>query len=170
VEHGDKAELAVELPLGIGSEVLQHPVDRAEELVEQQPTVDADERMQVMRERENRVEVRHGQEFGPAVLNPLLFARGLAGGTVLIPAGVVERHLGPAGVAAIEMAAQRGGAALEDVPDGLAGGLGHGMRPAILRPVGAEHVRYPQVRGLHDQFFGRQSKGLTTECRCSLVT
>lgn len=126
--------------------------------------------MQVVREREDAVEIRHGQKLGSAVLNPLLFARGLTGGAVLVPAGVVERHLGPAGVTAIEMATQRGGAPGQDVSHGVELMRSDGLGAFVFGPVCPKHVRHPQVGRLHDQLLGRQSKELTTERRCSLVT
>ena len=66
------------------------------------------------------MEVGHGQEFGVPLLQPLFFARGLAGGAVTIQAGIIERDLRAALITAVEMAAQCLGSALDEMPNRLA--------------------------------------------------
>src|ERR1700758_3311804 len=59
------------------------------------------------RQGEDEVEIRHGQEFGLAVGQPLLGSGGLALWAVPITTGVVGNTLVCAGLAAFDMTAQR---------------------------------------------------------------
>jgi len=68
-----------------------------------------------MGESENDVEVRGGQEFGLALFKPSLSGDVLALGAVSIAAGMVEDTLSAAVGAALDVAAQGGGAAVKEV-------------------------------------------------------
>ena len=67
-------------------------------------------------------------------------------------AGVVQRDLGVAGIAAVQMSAERGCAALQDVPHRIELMRSDGMGAVVFGPVLSEHIRHPQVGSLlHDQ-------------------
>jgi len=70
-----------------------------------------------MGESENDVKVGGGQEFGPALFNPLLSGDVLTLGAVSIAAGMIEDALCAAVGAALDVASQGGSAAVEEVAD-----------------------------------------------------
>lgn len=120
---------------------------------------------------EDAVKIRYGKQVGAALVEPIFPGGRLTGGAVPGLAGVVQRDLGVAGIAAVQMSAEHGSAALQDVPRRIELMRSDGVGAIVFGPVLSEHVRYPQLGSLlHAQRSDRQSKGLTTERRCSLVT
>jgi len=61
------------------------------------------------------MEVGNGEEFAFSRLKPLLSGYLLAFGAVSIPAGMIDDALSAAMIAAMELAAKFGGAALKDM-------------------------------------------------------
>ena len=70
-----------------------------------------------MGESENDVEVGDGKQFGVALFKPSLSGDVLALGAVSIAAGMIEDALCAAVGAALDAAAQGGGAAVKEVAD-----------------------------------------------------
>jgi len=91
-----------------------------------------------------RAKIRHGQEFGLAVGQPLLGRNGLALRTVPVAAGVVRDAQVSAGLAALDMAAQRRGSAALDRRHDLELAEAHmaGMGRTPSRSAAAEDVRH----------------------------
>ena len=87
------------------------------EQIEEQATVAADERAQQCRQGEDDVEVVGGEQAFASSIDPTELGRALAGGAVAVEAGVVEGHLGRALLAAVEMAAEGGGAAAFEIAE-----------------------------------------------------
>ena len=149
VQDGQKTQLTPEFPLRVGREPLQDPGHNAEEFAQKPGGVGANERVELMGQREDHMEVGHRQEFGLPVFYPLLLPERLTGGAMPIPAGVVDGNLATAMFATVQMSAQGSRTAVPQMPHDLAGMGFHGMPPDILRPVGSQHVRHPKVRTAH---------------------
>jgi hypothetical protein len=96
------------------------------------------------RQGEDDVEVRHGQEFGLAVGQPLLGSDGLALWAMPIAAGVVRDPQVGAGLAALDMTAQRRRSATLDRRHDLELAEAHmaGMGRTPSRSAVAEDVRH----------------------------
>jgi hypothetical protein len=96
------------------------------------------------RQSKDDMEIGHGQEFGPAVGQPLFGSSGLALGTVPVAAGVVRDAQMGAGLAAFDMPAQgRRSAALDCRHDfQLAEAHMAGVGRTPRRSVVAEDVRH----------------------------
>ena len=106
VEDGEEAGLCAEMlginsdrPQGFGGGVEQDVVDRC--LVVMCDGGD------LLRHGEDHVEIGRGQEFGSAVLQPLGTGQGLALWAMAVAARVVADALGAAGIALLDMAAER---------------------------------------------------------------
>jgi hypothetical protein len=97
---------------------------------------------------EDDVEIRHGQEFGLAIGQPLLGSRGLALRTVPVAAGVVRDAQVRAVLAAFDMTAQRRRSAALDCRHDLELAKAHmaGMGRKPNRPAVAEDVRHLDCR------------------------
>src|SRR5271168_132875 len=93
---------------------------------------------------EHHVEVRRVEQFRLAVLEPLRAREPLAFGAVPVATGVVGDALVAAAVAALDVAAERRGAAAFDRADGtaLCGGQRCAVPLTIGFPVAAEDVRH----------------------------
>ena len=138
------------------------------------------ERVQLMRQREDDVEVAHRQHFGLSLGDPAVAGRGLTLGTVAIAAGVIGDGLMPALGALVAMAAQSGGAATLD------GAQHFDMRPvqpapALFDEAGARSAnnvghldgwpvhllaRLTRPFSVVEDETGISSSGLATEVRC----
>jgi hypothetical protein len=96
------------------------------------------------RQREDDMEIGHGQEFGLAVGQPLLRSNGLALRAVPVAAGVVADAQVGAGLAAFDMPAQRRRSAALDRRHDLELAEAHmaGMRRTPSRSAVAEDVRH----------------------------
>jgi hypothetical protein len=107
--HGDGgfgAEVA-----GIERESAQRPGDAAEEQPQQDAAVDAEERVERVRQGEHDVEVGHRQQHRLLGGHPLRALRALAFGTVAVAAGVVRDAPRGTGLALLDVSPQRRGAA-----------------------------------------------------------
>ncbi|MCZ7591556.1 MAG: hypothetical protein M5U15_05130 [Kiritimatiellae bacterium] len=156
VQDGEESELAFELPLGIAGKLLEGGVDFAKEEVEQRLAVVAQQRVELVWQGEDDVEVRGGDQLAHAPGQPLLARRALAGRTVPVAAGVVEHGPAAARGAAPDVPAERRGAAGEQMPDGfeLEGGdvmaaqvLGPSRRGTHRPPAGAARSLRPRCTG-----------------------
>ena len=99
-------------------------------------------RAQLGRHGDGDVEVRHRQQFRPTTFEPLLGLCGVALGAAAIAAGMVGEHLGVARLAVPDLAAERRGAAVENVLDGapMRGQHRRAMRREVARREAAEHL------------------------------
>ena len=116
VEHQGEAELGAEA-LGVAAEGEQRLGGGGKEQIVEQAAVAADERAQQCRQGEDDVEVVGGEQAFASSIDPTELGRALAGGAVAVEAGVVEGHLGRALLAAVEMAAEGGGAAAFEIAE-----------------------------------------------------
>jgi len=143
VEDGEEAELCAEMlgvssdcPQSFGSGVKQDVVDRF--------LVVMGDGGDLLRHSEDDVEVWHCEELGSSVLKPLGTRQGLALRAVAIAARVVRDALVAAGIALLEVAAERCRATLLDRRHHAT--LRRRQRGAVLLTIGltvaAEHVRH----------------------------
>jgi hypothetical protein len=114
VQHGNGA--------GQGSQptstnVMKRLDGRREEERVTASAVREEERMQSRGDRENQVEVLHGEEAARLGLHPPGLLEALALGAVTVATGVVQRDLAGAVVAHLEVAAQKRRPARHDVSD-----------------------------------------------------
>jgi hypothetical protein len=150
VQDSEEADLSFQPPLGIATELLKGGVDLAKEQVEQGLAVVTDERVELVREGEDDVEVRDRDQLAHALGQPSLPRRALAGRAMAVAAGVVQYGLMAAGRATPDVSAERRGAALEEMADGLLLECGDAVSPLVIGPMGAEHIGHPQGRpGAH---------------------
>ena len=127
MEHGGAADTQAAMP-GIGGDAAQGFGHRPEQDVEDDPAIAEGDGGDLRRQGEDDVEVGHGQDVGGARLAPSVCGETLAGGAVPVAAGVVERMLAPAPVAAVHVPAERGGAARLD--------SAHDLQPPGVEPAG----------------------------------
>jgi hypothetical protein len=92
-----------------GDRAEQHAVDHARVLKRQ--------RRKLLGQGEHHMAVRNWQKFCGLRRQPLIASRGLALGTMSIPARVVSNDLLGAGIALFDMSAEGGGAACADVSE-----------------------------------------------------
>ena len=146
MQHGRHADCAAEVLLGKGLERL---IGGGEQQVIDGFRVDLGQRIDPVIEREDHVKVRHGQQPGALLRQPLRPLEGAAFGAVPIAAGV-ETHLpAAADVALAQIAAQGRGATLQDRIDRRKL-LGRAMRHLkIIGEVGGEDIR--QLQGRFDR-------------------
>lgn len=148
VQDGDEAELSFESPLRIEAKLLERGVALPEEEVDQLFAVMSDERVEVVREGEYDVKVRHGENFLHALGEPLFACGTLTGWAVAVAAGVVQYDLVSARGAMPKMPAQGRGAAEQEMSYGCLLKNGDGMVPQIIVPMNAKHIGHPQRRGV----------------------
>jgi hypothetical protein len=86
------------------------------------------------------MEVRHRQQFAPALGQPGLLGAGLALRAMPVAAGVIDVAGRAAGIAGLDMAAQRGGATGEDGTPDLGLGRRKIVRGEIGRTVATQHL------------------------------
>jgi hypothetical protein len=113
VEDGEEAELCAEM-LGIGGDRLQGFGGGVEQDVVDRSLVVMGDRGDLSRHGEDDMEVWHCEELGSSVVKPLGTRQGLALWAVAIAARVVADALVAAGIALLDVAAQRGRATLLD--------------------------------------------------------
>ena len=113
------------------------------------------ERVEVVRQREDDVEVRNGQEVGLARRQPPLFRQRLTLRTVTIAARIVRDAHGPAAVTRLPMPATRGGATGGDRPKCPLLNRDQPMRASIRLTMRAHNVGEFQPRDAGDRRAGR---------------
>jgi len=116
VENESEADLGTEA-LGIAAEGEERVGGGGEEQIEEEATVAAHERPQRGRQSEDDVEVVGVKQALYSSGDPAELGRPLAGGAVAIEAGVVQGHLGRALLAAVEVAAEGGGATALEIAE-----------------------------------------------------
>ena len=135
VQHEREAHLAAEV---LAAELQQGFGRRVEQQVQQGPLVALaveDQRVQVVRQGEHVVKVRHRQEFFQAGVHPGGRGHALALRAMAVAATVVRQPLEPARRAPLAMAAQRRGPAMLDVPHRLPLGARQAMRLPVRLAV-----------------------------------
>ena len=119
VQHGQHAGAGTQ-PIGIGGHLEHGLGGRPQQQVVDNPGIGQRERVEGIREREDEVEVRHGEQIGRVRLQPPGRSRGLAGRAVAVAAGVVGDLLMPTLGTTQDMTAQGRGAAGGQVVEGAA--------------------------------------------------
>jgi hypothetical protein len=116
------------------------------------------ERVQGMRQGEDDVEVLHRQQFCLAGREPPLLSERLALRAVPVPTGVVGDPERPALLARFRVAAQGGGPAGPDGPEGAVLPPGQAVGLAVCHPVGTDKVGEfdPARRARHTHGLGRR--------------
>ena len=134
--HGaaDVARVARELDDRRGAGLHQHAIARA--------LMGAQHRAQFSRDGDGDVEVGHRQHLRLTAFEPLLRLGGVALRATAIAAGVEREHLAVARLAAPDLAAEGGSAAVEDILDGapMRGRHRRAVRREVVRREAAEHV------------------------------
>ena len=113
VEDGEEAGFDAEV-LGIGGDLAQGAGGGLEEDAEEGALVLQGEGGDLLREREDDMEVFAVQEFAAALVEPVGAGGPLALGAVAVAAGAVAEAAVPAAVALLDLAAESGGAAALD--------------------------------------------------------
>ncbi len=111
MQHRREARQAAQPVPGIGGQPQQGRRDAAEELAIKQPRIGRRQRIELVRQREDVVEVTHRQQLILASLEPLGGGQLLALGAVPIAARVINRPPQTAMAAFLDVPAQLGGAA-----------------------------------------------------------
>jgi len=145
VQNGDDAGGAAEMT-GVGGEGAQGRGGGLEQEVVGQAAVVQGDRVEVVRQSEDDVEVGDGKGLGTACGEPALGVGGLALGAVAVAAGVVGDADGAAAVAGVGAAAEGGGAAEGNGAQGSALGAGQGMGAPVGRAAGPDDVGELQAR------------------------
>ena len=166
---------------------------RVEQQIQQGPLVPLavqNQPVQVVRQGEHLVEVRHRQQLAEAGVHPSGRGHALALRAVAVATAVIRQSLVPAGRTPLAMAAQRLGAAMLDVPHRLPLGPRQTMRLPVRLAVLPKDVRqFAAGRRRRRRCVGRQgseggvhsstspspgrrnrSSGLRIDSRCWLVT
>ena len=116
VEEGEEADAGAEMT-GIGGHLQERLRGGAEEQVVENARILECEGGEGMRQGEDHVRVRHRQQRGPLLIEPFRGGTPLALRAVAIAAGVVREGAVAAAVARVDMTAQCGGPAGEEIPD-----------------------------------------------------
>jgi hypothetical protein len=141
VQHGEHADGAADVPRiagqfddRSGTGLHQHAIAVT--------LVGAQHLAQFGRHSDSDVEVRHRQQFRLPLFQPFLGLCGVTLGTTAVAAGMIGEHLGVAGIATPDLAAECGGAAVENVLDGtpMRGQHRRAVSRDVVRREAAEHV------------------------------
>ena len=131
VKYGEEAETGAEM-LGVGGHILERGCGGPEQEIVDDPGILQGEGCEVSGKCEDDVGVRHRQHFGLARLGPGRLSAALTLRAVAVAARVVGDPPAPAGVAFVDVAAQRGRSARQDgLDDGAllpAPGRRHSLR------------------------------------------
>ena len=119
--------------------LLQGLAGRGEEQVDHQLLVVADEEVEPVVEGEDDVKVWHGEQLGPAGLEPVRALERTAGRTVRIVTGIPQDLLMVAVVTAVQVATERRSTAVLDGPQDLAMRRRQSMAAAVFLAVCAQH-------------------------------
>ena len=145
VEDRGDADRAAEVPR-VTSEGEQRVGGRAKEERVDDARIALRQRVEVVRQREDDVEVRNRQQVGAARREPPFLGEGLTLGAMAIATGVVGDAHGAAPVTRLPMPAEDGGAAGRDRPERHVLDRREAVRPTIGVAVGAHDVRQLQPR------------------------
>ena len=103
VEHHRDPDLAPD-PLGIPTEGLQGVRGRLKQEAVDHLRISLAERVELMGQGEDQMEIGHRQEFCGACLDPALLGQRLAFRAVAVAAGVITRDLRPTAITGLQMA------------------------------------------------------------------
>ena len=150
MEHGGGADAGAEV-LGIGGDREQRLGRRAEQQVVDHRLVLVGDRGDLGRQGEDHVEIADRQQIGLAGGEPILRRRALALGAMAVAAGVVGDPAVAAILAALDMAAEGGRAAVLDGRHHLELAQAHmpGIGPAPVGPMAMKDVCDLQPRAAH---------------------
>ena len=108
VQDRGESQLSAQAVLRIGGKLLKRPGDRLKEETVDEPWIVPRERVDLVRQCEDGVEVGHGQQLRPPLLEPLSLGQDLTLGTVAVAAGVVSGALEVAAITPFQVPAQAG--------------------------------------------------------------
>ena len=111
MEHRREAEFSTKPMPGVASELLEAIGDGMEKKIEDDLLVCQGDRIDLVRQSKDIMEVTHWQEFCFASFEPLCFRQRLTFRAMPVSAGVVRDPLKTAGVAAFDVPTERGAAA-----------------------------------------------------------
>lgn len=114
VQYGDNPKGSAQTA---SAKLDQRFADRFKQKSQDDPLVGKDQAVELMRQGENQMKVSHRQKLGGLFFKPPSFGQGLALGTVAVAAGVVNRALKIARIAAVQVSAKLFGAADRYGPD-----------------------------------------------------
>src|SRR5687768_3859877 len=117
MEHRQDSQASAEM-LGIGCDVQQRLRRAGEEQVVKPSWVGQSQRIELVGNRKDDMEVRHGQKLAATLLQPALLVQALALGAVPVTARVVGDLLRAALLTHVHMPTQSSGAAELDSPHG----------------------------------------------------
>ena len=150
VQHAEEADLGAEVGRVGGDPAQGLGRGMEQDVVDHRLVLEGDDG-DLVRHREDDVEVGSIEQLRLAVRQPLGAGEGLALGAVPVAAGVVGDALVAAVITLLDMAAERGRPAEFDRAHGVA--LHGGQRTPVLLPVclavAAEHVRHLQGTARH---------------------
>ena len=135
MQHAEQPNVGAQM-LGVASDLKECGGTGAEEQVVEQPLVLQHQSRQIMRQREDDVEVGHRQQLGRARGQPSVASVRLSLGTVPVAARVIGDGLMSAAGASIAVTAERRGAATDDGVHHLAV-LGSKMRSMQIKEAAA---------------------------------
>jgi len=152
MQHGEEADLGTQV-LGIGRDGAQGIGCGSKEQVVDDSLVLISDRGDLLRECEDDVEVRTVQKLGLSIFDPLSPCERLTLWAMPVATAVVSDAPMLAGIASLNVAAERSGAAsrdrLHDAP------LRNRQRPLVLSTIGltvaAEDIRHFELRTLHER-------------------
>ena len=145
VQNRRDPDCAAEMPR-VSPEGEERIGGRAEEKRVDHARIALRERVEVVRQGEDDVEVRNGQQVGAPRREPPLFGEGLTLRTMPIATGVIGDPHSAAAVTRLPMAAEHGGAAGRDRPQGSVLHRREPVRASIGVAVVADDVRQLEPR------------------------
>jgi hypothetical protein len=149
VQNCGEADLGLQA-LIVPGQLQQGPGRGLKQQIVDEFRVASGQRLEVVGQGDHQVEVPGGQEPLPALGQPPGLLEALALGTVAVAAGVIgDGQVAAALAAHVQVAAQAGGAALFDIPHGLALWPTEAMIFPILRAMAAKDLGHLQGRSGH---------------------
>jgi hypothetical protein len=137
VQYGDNPKGSAQTA---SAKLDQRLADRFKQKSQDDPLVGKDQAVELMGQGENQVKVSHRQKLGGLFFQPPSFCQGLALGTVAVAAGVVNRALKIARIAAIQVSAKLFGPADLHGPDHFVLSGRHPIRLLEALPVAAKDI------------------------------
>jgi len=139
VQDSRHAEFRAEM-LRIATEARESRGRRIEQQIVDETRVALGERVEIVRQGEDDVEVVYGKQFGAPGFDPSLLGEALALGAMAVATRIVGDLGGPAGVADLPMSAQGGSATVLDGPHGSVLGLGQRVGSPIALAMSPEDI------------------------------
>jgi hypothetical protein len=116
VENGAESDFGVEV-FRVAGNLLKRSCGAVEQEIIQKPAIAQCQRMQLVRKRKDDMPVRYGKQVTTPLLQPLGLLETLALRTMSVAAGVIGNPEATTSGALVHVSTERGGPALNDVPD-----------------------------------------------------